>query len=110
MGLRTANICLSEENLVYHHFQLDIRIDAQSRFTYTPVVRPLSTPQYNSEAKVLKGVKKAWNTLASESLFLFPLKATIGISGGHTGEESINTEKTVNISRIMYREGNGIIL
>jgi hypothetical protein len=103
-------MCLSEENLMYHHFQLDIRIDAQSRFTYTPVVRPLSTPQYNSEAKVSKGVKKAWNTLASGSLSLFPPKATIGTSGGRTGEESTNTEKTVNISRIMYREGNGVIL
>lgn len=101
---------LSDENLVYHHFQLDIRIDAQSEFAYTPFVRPLSTPRYNSEAKVLKGVKKAWNTLASGSLTLLPPKATIGTSGGRTGEESSNTEKTVNLSRIMYREGRGVIL
>ncbi len=101
---------LSEENPVYHHFQLDIRFDALSKFTDTPDVRPLSTPQYNPEAKFSKGVKKAWNALASGSLSLLPPKATIGTSGGRTGEESTNTEKTVNISRIMYRESNGIIL
>ena len=109
-GLHMANMCLSEENLAYHHFQLDIRIDALSEFTDTPDVRPLSTPQYNSEAKVSKGVKKAWNNLVSGSLTLLPPKATIGASGGRTGEESINTEKTVNVSRIMYRESSGIIL
>jgi hypothetical protein len=33
MELRTSNMCLSEENSVYHHFQLDIQIDALSELT-----------------------------------------------------------------------------
>jgi len=103
-------MCLTEENSVYHHFQLDIRIDAASKLTDTPHIRPLSTPQYNSEAKVSKGVKKVFNALASASLSLMPPKATMGASAGRGGEESDNTEKVVNISRIMFSEGNGVML
>jgi hypothetical protein len=101
---------LSEESPMYHHFQLDVRINALSEFTFTSRIRPRSTPQYKSEAKVSKGAKKAWNALASSSFSLFPPNATIGTSGGRTGEEFTNTENTVDISRILYQAGNGISL
>jgi len=77
-------------------------------FVYVSKIRPVSTPEYNPELKVSKGSKKVWNILASGALSLLPPKATITSSGNRTGEQSTNTERTVNVSRIMYTNIRGV--
>ncbi len=97
------------ENLKYHHFQLDVRVDAkEDDFVIISKTRPLSTPEYNPEAKVSKGSKLIKNILASATLSILPPKATVGGNGGRTGEQSTNIERIVNASRIMYTNIRGV--